>query len=133
MYVLDELKEMISRELKTITRQDSITPQTLEAAYKAVDILKDIETIEAMQEAGYSNNSYNSYDDMSYTSMRSNGNGMGYSYARGRDSRGRYTSRDYSRHAELDHMLGKLEMMSDDTDDPKVKKAIDQCIAKIEG
>lgn len=129
MYVLDELKEMISRELKTITRQDSITPQTLEAAYKAVDILKDIETIEAMQEAGYSNNSYD--DDMSYTSMRSNG--MGYSYARGRDSRGRYTSRDYSRHAELDHMLGKLEMMSDDTDDPKVKKAIDQCIAKIEG
>jgi hypothetical protein len=49
----------------------------LEVAYKAVDIIKDITTIEAMEEADFNDYSYD--DDMSY--------------ARNRDSRGRYSSR----------------------------------------
>ena len=124
MRELNDLKDMINKELKTITKQESVTPQILEAAYKAVDILKDIATIEAMQDAGYSNE----YDDDMRYSMRG-----GYSYARGRDAMGRYTSRAYSRHAETDKMISKLEMMAHETDDPAIKKSIEQCIAKIEG
>lgn len=128
MHELTELKEMINKELKTITKQESVTPQSLEAAYKAVDILKDIATIEAMQDAGYSNT--NVYDDVS---MRYSMAPHGYSYARGRDAMGRYTSRAYSRHAETEHMLSKLEMMAEETDDPAIKKCIEQCITRIEG
>ena len=125
MYVFDELRDMLEKELKSICKQDSMTPQNLEGAYKAVDILKDIETIEAMRNSGYS------YDD-------------GMSYARGRDSMGRYTSRDggysgysyadrnYSRHDEKEQMLKKLYMMSDTATDPQARHAIDQCIAQLE-
>lgn len=129
MYMFDELKEMLEKELKNIVKQDAITPQNLDGAGKAVDILKDIETIEAMRESQYSNNSYNSYEDRSYRMMHDGD----MSYAQRRDSMGRYSSRRYSRHAETDHMIAKLEAMYDTAEDPAVKQAIDQCISKLEG
>lgn len=131
MYVFDELTEMLEKELKNIVKQDDITPQSLECAGKAVDILKDIETIEAMR----GGNSY-SYDDMGMSGARMRGSynySGARSYARGRDSRGRYTSRGYSYHDEADRMIAKLEEMSDMTSDPTTRRAIEQCISKLEG
>lgn len=62
MHMFEDLKEMLEAEIKNIVKQDSMTPQNLEGAGKAIDILKDIETIEAMRGSHqYSNNSYNSY------------------------------------------------------------------------
>ena len=128
MYMFNELKEMLEKELKNIVKQDTITPQNLEGAGKAVDILKDIETIEAMRGAYNSDNSYNSYDDRNYRMMHDGD----MSYAQRRDSMGRYSSRRYSRHAETEHMITKLEAMYDTAEDPSVKQAIDQCISKLE-
>lgn len=134
MRLMDDLAEMLEKELKNIVKQDSITPQSLEVVDKAVDIIKDIETIKAMRgEFGseYSNRGYYDYigDD-------------GYSMAR--DRYGRYASRDYSsnmmhsnrrysRHDETEAMIAKLESMSEVTDDPRIRRAIDQCITKLEG
>lgn len=205
MKALEDLKEVMEDAVKKIGKKTDITPQDLEYAYKAIDILKDIETIKAMKEVGkeggnsfdgqsnrgsynsyegqsnrgnsyapiwnqdmmpYSMNSYNSYrgsyegnsnngsyDNMSYTgnSMNSyarrgrDGDGDGqysedgsydYSGRRGRDARGRYTSRegsyDYSRHSEKELMIEKLETMADVTTDSKTKRAIEQCITKLE-
>jgi len=124
MHMFEDLKEMLEAEIKNIVKQDSMTPQNLEGAGKAIDILKDIETIEAMRGSHqYSNNSYNSYrmyDD-------------GMSYAQRRDSRGRYSSRMYSRHTEMERMIDKLETMYDMATDPAVKQAIEQCINNLEG
>lgn len=50
MKSLEDLKEMLEDELKKITKKGDISPTELENAYKAVDILKDIETIKAMKE-----------------------------------------------------------------------------------
>lgn len=126
MYMFDELKEMLEKELKSIVKQDAITPQNLEGAGKAIDILKDIETIEAMRGSQYSN-SYNSYEyDGSY------GWHDGMSHAQMRDSRGRYSSRRYSRHDETEHMINKLESMYATAEDPAVRQAIDQCISRLE-
>lgn len=187
---MDDLKELLEDELKKIARQENMTPQTLEGAYKAIDILKDIETIKAMREAypeegkysmdgnmsrNMSRNSYNYANDgrsygpiwnqdmMPEHSMRSYNSYDGRagrdadndgryseegSYARGRDARGRFTSRDgsynnhdnsreysreYSRHTQKDLMINKLETMADTTADPTVKRAIEQCINKLEG
>lgn len=207
MKVMDDLYEILEDELKKIAKKADISPQELENAYKAVDIMKDIETIKAMKQAGgeggYSQQnsnrgSYNSYDgnmsnrgsygpvwnqDMlpysmnmsnrgsyegqsnrgsyessemsnrgSYNSYNSyegsyaragrDGDGDGqysenYSGRRGRDARGRYTSRDgsydgYSRHSEKERMIDKLETMADITSDQKTKRAIEQCIDKLE-
>lgn len=124
MRVFHDLKKMLEDELEKIVKQDTMTPQDLEGAYKAIDILKDIETIMAMREA-YPN---------SYDSGRSMSNyyDMDESYARGRDSRGRYMSRAYSRHSEKERMIDKLETMYDMTSDTETRRAIDECIAKLE-
>ena len=76
MEILYDLKDLICEELDKINKKHDINPGELEMAYKAVDIIKDITTIEAMVDYG---DEYSYDDDMSY--------------ARNRDSMGRYSSR----------------------------------------
>lgn len=76
MEILYDLKDLVCEELDKINKKHDINPGELEIAYKAVDIIKDITTIEAMEEYG---DEYSYDDDMSY--------------ARNRDSMGRYSSR----------------------------------------
>ena len=77
MEILYELKDLLCEELDKINKKHDIGNMAeLEVAYKAVDIIKDISTIEAMEEYG---DEYSYDDDMSY--------------ARNRDSMGRYSSR----------------------------------------
>lgn len=137
MQSLYDLCEMLDDELKDIVKKGDISPTELDRAYRAVDIIKDIKTVEAMENSGYSNdgysnNSYNSYRgsydgsyDGSYGYGNSNdgrrgrdGDGDGRysedsSYRRGRDSMGRYVSRDsgYSRHDDKEQMLQKIDQM----------------------
>ena len=91
MRYLEDIKEMLCRELEDISRRGEIGgAKELEAIDKLTHSIKSIETIMAMQDAGYSNDGRGgSYDD---------GRG-GNSYARGRyqrrDSRGRFSSNSY--------------------------------------
>ena len=54
------------------------------------------------------------------------------SYRRGRDARGRYTSRDYSGHGDKESMIEDLRMMMDEASSEKERMAIMQCIEKLE-
>lgn len=127
---LYDICEMLEDELKEIVKKGDISPNELERVYRAVDIIKDIKTIEAMEEGGYSNEGGNSnrgysyrggsYDgsyDGSYEGGNSNRMGRGSydegSYRRGRDARGRYTSREggYSREEDKEQMLKHIEQM----------------------
>ena len=82
MEILYETKDLLCEELEKINKKHDIGNMAeLEVMYKAVDIIKDITTIEAMEEADFNDYSYD--DDMSY--------------ARNRDSRGRYSRRGRSR------------------------------------
>ena len=96
MRVYDQIKDMACDELSQITRRP-LDMNSLEATYKLVDIVKDIDTIEAMEGLTGSNqhsfgnsyvgNSMNGMDGYSgFYPMR------GYSFERGqqRDSMGRY-------------------------------------------
>lgn len=137
MRVLEDLCDMLEDELKQITKKEDITPQELESAYKAVDIMKDIETIKAMKqsdERGYSQRPWYSYDEWDYSRDGRGGYDRGGSYrgdsyrggsyndgsyARGGrdgDGDGRYNegrSRDdgYSRHEDTGHLMQKLDEM----------------------
>lgn len=120
---LYDICEMLEDEMKEIVKKGDISPTELEHVYRAVDIIKDIKTIEAMEDGAYSNDggssnrggsyrgSYNSYEGGG-----SNDRG-GYSeegsYRRGRDAMGRYTSRDsgYSRGDDKEQMLKHIEQM----------------------
>ena len=112
MNVLNDLCEVLEDELKEIVRNGDMSPTVLDNTYKAVDILKDIETIKAMKESAYGGNSYMGgsyggpyYDDMDYSMARGN---------RGGNSRydGRTSNRGgYSRDDEKEHLMKEMESM----------------------
>ena len=124
---LYDICEMLEDELREIVKKGDISPNELDRVYKAVDIIKDIKTVEAMEDYsydGYSRDYSYDGDNMSYNMSMArrgrDGDGDGRysedsSYRRGRDSRGRYTSRDsydgYSGAEDKTQMLKKIEQM----------------------
>ena len=60
MRVYDDIKTMLCDELEEIAKKKELTTNSLDVLYKGVDILKDISTIEAMEQeyGGYSNDGY---------------------------------------------------------------------------
>ena len=90
---LEMLSDRLCKDIDESMREEKLTPATLEMLDKAVDIIKDISTIEAMEEYG---------EDYS----------EGNSYARRRDSRGRYTSYGNSYNS-YDDMNRRMDNMSE--------------------
>lgn len=133
MQALYDMCEMLDDELKEIVKKGDISPTELDRAYKAVDIIKDIKTIEAMEDYSYDdysrrnsyegdNMSYNMSRDMSNARRGRDGDGDGRysedaSYRRG--GRGRYSregsynsyEQGYSGHDDKQQMLQKIEQM----------------------
>lgn len=136
MHKLYELRDMLMEELEECTDKGELSAGSLEIVDKLTHSIKSIDTILAMEDAGYSND-----DDYSY---------RGYSNARGRgrnarrDSRGRYSresynggmSGRYSRRGgysrdkeELMEQLRDLEMSAQDE---KTKRMIQQFMMQAE-
>lgn len=101
MDALMDLKKVLEDQICEIAKKNDISPTELERLYKAVDILKDIETIWAMKDYG---------DEEGYSGrypyyMRDGGDSYGYSdrgasYRRGRSqTTGRYVSREMPRYS----------------------------------
>lgn len=123
MHALYDLCDMLDDELREVVKKGDMSPTELDRVYKAVDIIKDIKTIEAMEDYSYDDYSRrNSYadDNMSYNMSNArrgrDGDGDGRysednSYRRGRDARGRYTSRDGYSGDDKQDMLQKIEQM----------------------
>lgn len=99
--VYEDIKKMLCKELEEIGRKGELTSNNLDVMYKAADIIKDIHSIEAMQNGGYSNEYSNDYSERYMRPMYAYDNGQSYdNRGRGRyaerDSMGRYSS-EYSR------------------------------------
>ena len=139
MRALTELKEMLEDDVKKITKKGDISPDELNNVYKAIDIIKDIETIKAMRDSGYSQEgSYGSYNNMSNGRSYNSYDGSYNSYARrGRDGDGdgRYSenrgSYEDSRHENREQMIQKLEMMMQNAQNEEQRKAIKRCIDEL--
>ena len=101
MKALEDLCEVLEGQVKKISMKgDAISPQELDNAYKAVDIIKDIETIKAMKKAEeeQERGGYSQAQDYSYGSMRRPYFHMYPSYDRGGSYEGSYDgSYDMSR------------------------------------
>lgn len=130
MDALMNLKKVLEEQIEEIVKKNDISPAELERLDKAVDIIKDIETICAMKNYSYEE------EDMGYSGrypyymrdeMPRRSRDMWdsqASYRRGRDAMGRYTSREmppysygygggYSGHAnKMDLRMDLQEMMA---------------------
>lgn len=153
MKAMEDLKELLQEEVKDIVKKGDISSTELDNVYKAVKTLNYLEIIKAMEESGGNSRDYSgrmyggsydrggSYDggsyDGSYGSYDRGGSYNRGSYAedysgrRGRGADGRYVSRDgYSGH-DKQHIISDMEDMMR-TASPEEKKAIRQCIEKLE-
>lgn len=109
MKVYDKIEDMLCDELEDIAKQKELTPTNLDMLDAAIDIIKDIKTIEAMEheygyseDGGYSQGYYGRMPVYMYDDMGMGQGGSSYARGRGsnaqRDSRGRYMAADgYSR------------------------------------
>lgn len=115
MKVLDDVCEVLEAELREIVRTGDMSPTVLDNTYKAVDIIKDIKTIHAMEDASYGNSYGGSYmmPDDDYSMARggnyNNNRNMGRYYGMGR----------YSRADEKEQLLAKMEEMKRQLDGMK--------------
>lgn len=150
MDALYELKKVLEKQIEEVTKKNDISPAELERLDKAVDIIKDIETICAMKDygdnyeemdGGYSGRyPYYMRDAMPRNSYRGGGS-YDYgpsmygdaSYRRGRDAMtGRYVSRDpysydrggYSGHANREDLRMDLREMMNNAKSDKERMAI---------
>lgn len=135
---LYDIQEILEDELKKMCKQEALSSSDLEDAYRMVDIIKDISTIEAME-----NNSYGGYSgEYSEDYARRGGNSYGYPYSyegqsnrgRSRDSMGRYSGRGssygYSGHGGKEEMIENLKesMMNARNDEEResFRRALEQ-------
>ena len=120
---LEELKEMFCEELDEIASKGEMNSGDLETVHKLTDTIKNIDKICMFDESS-------NYSQMGDWEME----GRGHSYARTRDSRGRYASRAprYSKASSKEQMIYRLEDMLEDTRNEKERNAINRCIEQIE-
>ena len=131
---LEELKEVVKRELEKFGKQGDISVSSLDKIHKLSDLYKNLCKIEMLEEeGGYSEEMY------------------GNSYARGRryakrDSMGRYSrdggysedddyserrGRGYSRDEATDHLMRQLGNMMEDAD-PKQRETLKKWMRELE-
>lgn len=121
-----KLCDLVNREIDKEVAKGSLTPETIRTIGFGIDVVKDIKTINAMEEEyGYSGH----YPERGWQvrPFYSYGDMPDRSYARGRDSMGRY-SREYSYDEKLDH----LERMMDMAKDPEEREMYRKLLAKAE-
>jgi len=141
MKVLYTAEDRVLKEIEQICDKPAWSPSDIEALYKMVDIVKDvedtclkIETVKAMKDAGYSQANYSYEQPESMRSMRSmRSYDDDYSMRRGRDSMGRFTSRDdrggYSGHDDpsaIDILRDKMYAAPNEAEREKYRWVIEQ-------
>ena len=159
---MHKIKEMLMEELKEFEKKSDLKAGDLETIHKLTDTVKNIDKIEMLEdedgeysEAGgwmADGRMYGTYDNgSSYARGRgrnakrdsmgrysredgySGYEGGGSSYARGnRGGQGRSSRRGYSYGGAKEYMVDKLEEMLDMAETEPERKAIEQCMMKLE-
>ena len=159
---MHKIKEMLMEELKEFEKKSDLKAGDLETIHKLTDTVKNIDKIEMLEdgEGGYSEaggwmadgRMYGTYDHgSSYARGRgrnakrdsmgrysredgySRYEGGGSPYAGGnRGGQGRNSRRGYSYGGAKEYMVDKLEEMMDMAETEKERKAIEQCMMKLE-
>lgn len=133
MHKLFELESVVEQEIDSVIQQGCVKPDQWDSLGKAVDIMKDISTIRAMEDGEYEKGEY-SRDSYPYVHIprhpySRDGYMRGNSYDQDRiDSRG---SRDgwneptgHSMDGDVDSAIIVLEKRLDKTRDPKARESI---------
>ena len=138
---LEELKEVVKRELEKFGKQGDISVSSLDKIHKLSDLYKNLCKIEILEEEGGYSEGY-----MDDGMMHGNSYARGRRYAK-RDSMGRYSKdggysedddyserrmgRGYSRDEATDHLMRQLGGMMEDAD-PKQRETLKKWMRELE-
>ena len=138
---LEELKEVVKRELEKFGKQGDISVSNLDKIHKLSDLYKNLCKIEMLEEEGGYSEGY-----MDDGMMHGNSYARGRRYAK-RDSMGRYSKaggysedddyserrmgRGYSRDEANDHLMRQLGNMMEDAD-PKQRETLKKWMRELE-
>ena len=138
---LEELKEVVKRELEKFGKQGDISVSNLDKIHKLSDLYKNLCKIEMLEEEGGYSEGY-----MDDGMMHGNSYARGRRYAK-RDSMGRYSKdggysenddyserrmgRGYSRDEATDHIMRQLGSMMEDAD-PKQRETLKKWMRELE-
>lgn len=126
MEYMYELKEKLCRELEEVARKPEMGAGDLELIHKLTDTIKNIDKIDALEDDGYSR-------DGDWEMEGRGRYNRGSSYARRRDSRGRYTSdRRYSRDDAKTHMMEQMEQLMNGTQNEREREIIRRAMEQLE-
>ena len=143
MQTIKDFSEMLTKQIEKINKKGDISPDELQRMDKAIDIIKDISVICAMEEYG-NNPEEEMYSSMGYYGRNSRGPvhdpmrmGMPYNpapmySATGRDSMGRYSSRGYSRDGAAQKMRHDLELKLAEANTQEERDMIMRCMDALE-
>ena len=137
MHKLEELREILMEELDECVKKDELSTSSLDVIDKLTHSIKSIDTILAMEEAGYSYEDNHSYargrgkyakrDSMGRYSRNSYNDG---SYDRYYSRRGSYDG--YSREDAKDELMNELRELQMDAQDEASKQMIKQWMKQVE-
>ena len=125
MHELYQLKEMLCKELKEYGDKGELTAGTLDVVDKLAHTVKNLDKIiEVYEDEGNSGYYPYAYDDgMNRGGRPYNGSYRGRSYARRRDSMGRYSR---------DGLADKMRELMEDAPDDRTRQEIKRLVEKLE-
>lgn len=132
---LENIKDIICREIDEIGHKNEFSAGDLDAVDKLVHTLKNIYKIEMGYNGGYSRNSYGRYsrDGGNWSATGSYGNSYdgGSSYARGYSNR-HYVRGHYSRAEAKDKIMERMEELHNSAKNDQEKEIIERTMHEIE-
>ena len=134
MEYLQKIKENLCGELEELAMKPEMSAGDLETIHKLTDTIKNIDKIAMLEDGdGYSQAGDWEMEGRGNYSRNGGAYNRGSSYARRRDSRGRYTSdRRYSRDDAKTHMMEQMEQMMNGTQNEREREIIRRAMEQLE-
>lgn len=133
MKTISDFNDLLCKQIDKIVKKGDITPDELQRMDKAVDIIKDISVICAMEEYGQDPEE-EMYSSMGYygRNSRSPYTDRMPAWSGKRDSMGRYSSMGYSRDEANHKLRADMEMKLASATDEREREAIMKCLRALD-
>ena len=132
MHALDDLRDMLMNELEECGRKGELSTGSLEVIDKLAHAVKCIDTIIAMEERGYSNESGYSFTRGRGSNARRDSMGRYSNRGNSYDGGASYSRRGYSRGDAKEDLVMDLMDIKHNCDDPETTRLIDKFIKQAE-
>lgn len=127
MHAYHELKEMLCNELEELVKKGDLSAGSLDVVDKLTHSIKSLDTIMAMEDAGYSND-YGYSGARRRDSMGRYADGGSYNY---RYNGGGYNGRRYSRDEAAEEMVHEFERLMEEAPNQEMREVIQKAVKQL--